>query len=112
MENLFSYGTLQLEAVQLATFGRSLTGKPDVLVGYTVGLIEIKDDDVVATSGITNHTIAVYTGNPDEVVPGVLYQVTEEELANADDYETADYQRVWVEFQSGDEGWVYVGVGA
>jgi len=27
---LFSYGTLQLEAVQLSTFGRTLVGTPDV----------------------------------------------------------------------------------
>jgi hypothetical protein len=29
-ELLFSYGTLQLEAVQLSTFGRTLVGTPDV----------------------------------------------------------------------------------
>ena len=107
MENLFSYGTLQLESVQLATFGRRLTGKPDVLVGYKLGLIEIKDEDVVSTSGVTHHKIVIYSGNPADVVPGVLYQLSEAELANADDYETADYTRVWVAFQSGDEGWVY-----
>jgi hypothetical protein len=30
---VFSYGTLQLEAVQLATFGRKLVGTADVLRG-------------------------------------------------------------------------------
>ena len=33
-EELFTYGTLQLEEVQLATFGRVLEGRPDALVGY------------------------------------------------------------------------------
>jgi hypothetical protein len=31
---LFSYGTLQLEAVQLATFGRKLNGAADGLPGF------------------------------------------------------------------------------
>lgn len=34
MELLFSYGTLQQKAVQLATFGRELSGTKEVLVGY------------------------------------------------------------------------------
>ena len=38
-ENLFSYGTLQSVAVQLATFGRRLAGKADRLIGYRVTLI-------------------------------------------------------------------------
>ena len=33
-EFLFSYGTLQLEAVQMANFGRLLTGQRDVLEGF------------------------------------------------------------------------------
>lgn len=109
MENLFSYGTLQLESVQLETFGRKLTGKADALVGYTVGMIEIKDEEVIAASGATHHPIVRYTGNPADVVPGVLYQITETELANADEYEAEDYKRVLVELQSGDKGWLYVG---
>lgn len=34
MEKLFSYGTLQLEQVQLDTFGRLLEGQADTLQGY------------------------------------------------------------------------------
>jgi hypothetical protein len=30
----FSYGTLQLEAVQMATFGRQLAGTSDALRGF------------------------------------------------------------------------------
>lgn len=33
-ERLFSYGTLQQENVQIATFGRLLNGAPDALVGF------------------------------------------------------------------------------
>jgi hypothetical protein len=35
-EYLFSYGTLQDEAVQLATFGRRLSGEPEVLEGFRI----------------------------------------------------------------------------
>ncbi len=41
LEHLFSYGTLQNEAVQLATFGRKLVGEPDTLLGYRQTLLEI-----------------------------------------------------------------------
>jgi hypothetical protein len=41
-EKLFSYGTLQQEGVQLATFGRKLEGRPDQLNGYKLGLLEIE----------------------------------------------------------------------
>jgi len=34
MALLFSYGTLQQEAVQMSTFGRLLDGQPDELVGF------------------------------------------------------------------------------
>src|SRR5688500_19670963 len=48
-EKLFTYGTLQSEVVQLETFGRTLDGRPDALVGYTVVMIEIEDQDFIAT---------------------------------------------------------------
>src|SRR5579871_1487612 len=35
---LFSYGTLQEKNVQIATFGRELTGRRDALPGYTRGI--------------------------------------------------------------------------
>ena len=38
-EFLFSYGTLQLEAVQMATFGRQLAGTRDALGGFELVLL-------------------------------------------------------------------------
>ncbi len=35
MPLLFSYGTLQNKRVQIANFGRELTGREDALPGYT-----------------------------------------------------------------------------
>jgi hypothetical protein len=43
MELLFSYGTLQQENVQLANFGRTLSGTKDALKKYTVGEVRITD---------------------------------------------------------------------
>ena len=45
---LFSYGTLQLERVQLETFGRLLHGSKDVLPGFKMESVEITDAEVLA----------------------------------------------------------------
>ena len=62
MPFLFSYGTLQQEDVQLATFGRRLAGAADALVGYRQSMVEIDDPEVVRTSGKTHHPIVAFTG--------------------------------------------------
>lgn len=109
VENLFSYGTLQLEAVQLATFGRRLQGHPDRLPGYRLDLLEIQDPAVVATSGQAHHPILVRVENqPDSFVDGSVLQVTRTELEQADAYEVADYRRTSVTLASGEVVWVYV----
>ena len=107
-EWLFSYGTLQLEAVQLATFGRRLTGRPDTLPGYRALLMQIDDPAVVATSGRTHHAIVRYTGVESDEVPGVVFEITRDELRHADEYEVAAYNRVAATQRSGLRAWVYV----
>jgi gamma-glutamylcyclotransferase (GGCT)/AIG2-like uncharacterized protein YtfP len=105
---LFSYGTLQQEAVQLSTFGRKLTGHGDELLEYEQSLVEIDDPDVVATSGKTHHPIVKFSGNADGKVAGTVFEITEEELAMADRYEVASYRRVLARLASGANAWVYV----
>src|SRR5580693_6360294 len=90
---LFSYGTLQDKAVQLANFGRELTGSPDSLPGYSTSLIAIRDPAVVAASGKTHHSIAARSANLTDEVPGVVFSITAEELAAADRYEVSEYTR-------------------
>jgi gamma-glutamylcyclotransferase (GGCT)/AIG2-like uncharacterized protein YtfP len=107
-EFLFSYGTLQLEAVQMANFGRLLTGQRDVLVGFEDGLVEIDDEATIRLTGKTHHAIARFTGRSADTVSGIVYQVTPEEVYRADKYEVAAYQRVAVVLQSGIRAWVYV----
>lgn len=108
MPKLFSYGTLQQEGVQLATFGRPLIGAADALVGYRQSMVAIDDPEVVRTSGKTHHPIVAFTGDSADRVPGAVFEITEAELAQADAYEVAAYVRVKAPLASGLEAWVYV----
>jgi len=107
-ELLFSYGTLQIDAVQLSTFGRKLVGTPDALPGFAQSMMKIEDAEVVATSGKTHHPIVAFTGRDTDSVRGTVFQITEEELRNADKYEVAAYRRIAAILRSGARAWVYV----
>ena len=107
MEKLFSYGTLQLPQVQESLFGRTLIGMKDELPGYRVEELKIKDQAVIEKSGTDMHPILVKSDDPDEIVAGMIFEVTEEELARADDYEVDDYQRMVALMRSGNEAWIY-----
>jgi gamma-glutamylcyclotransferase (GGCT)/AIG2-like uncharacterized protein YtfP len=108
MPRLFSYGTLQQDNVQFATFGRRLTGVSDALVGYRQSMVAIQDPEVVRTSGKTYHPIVAFTGASEDLVPGMMFEISDAELAHADDYEVAAYVRVKAPLASGLEAWVYV----
>lgn len=107
-ERLFSYGTLQQENVQLATFGRLLKGAPDALVGFKQELVEITDPDVLAKSGKRFHPIVMRSGVDSDRIEGTVFEITVEELAAADRYEVDDYERIAVTLASGSGAWVYV----
>ena len=108
MPHLFSYGTLQQEEVQLSTFGRTLAGHPDELPGFQQSFVKIEDAEVVAMSGKTHHPILKFNGENSDRVSGTVFEITDAELANADKYEVAAYQRVAVTLLSGTPAWVYV----
>jgi gamma-glutamylcyclotransferase (GGCT)/AIG2-like uncharacterized protein YtfP len=108
MPLLFSYGTLQLENVQLSLFGRLLRGEPDALVGFEQSSIVIDDPQVVTLSGKAHHVIVSFTGLTDNRVNGTVFEITDEELAHADEYEVDAYTRVRTTLASGREAWVYV----
>ena len=107
-ESLFSYGTLQNESVQLSTFGRVLKGYPDTLVGYRLEMIEIKDKDVIASSGTAQHPIIQHTSDYSDTIKGTVFNITKDELKQADNYEVDDYKRILVQLKSGNNAWVYV----
>src|SRR5258706_13047215 len=107
-ESLFSYGTLQLEAVQMATFGRQLAGTSDALQGFALVSLEIEDQAVVAISGTAHHTMARFTGRASDVVSGMVFAVSADEIQNADEYEVPAVKRVAVVLQSGVRAWTYI----
>ncbi|MEF9479078.1 gamma-glutamylcyclotransferase family protein [Chryseobacterium sp. RRHN12] len=109
MVYLFSYGTLQKEQVQLETFGRLLEGEKDILSGYQLHMLEITDPEVLRKSGQKYHPVLKFSGNDNDHIEGVLFEVTEAEILQADEYEVDDYKRIEAIFKSGKKGFIYVG---
>jgi gamma-glutamylcyclotransferase (GGCT)/AIG2-like uncharacterized protein YtfP len=109
MPLIFSYGTLQQEDVQLATFGRRLDGQRDELQRFEESFVRIEDPQVVAIIGKTHHANVTFNGNDASRVPGMVFEITDAELAGVDEYEVAFfYKRVAVVLASGRQAWVYV----
>lgn len=107
MELLFSYGTLQQRNVQIANFGRELKGHTDSLPQFVLGDIVITDERVIRESGKSIHQILEFTGNSQDEVTGTVFEITTEELHQADDYEVDDYKRVSATLKSGTTCWIY-----
>jgi len=110
MPLLFSYGTLQLQDVQLATYGRLLEGEADTLLGYRLQPLAITDPGVVRLSGKAVHTIACHTGDPADRITGLRFEISDDELLSSDRYEVDAYSRVEVRLESGALAFIYVGV--
>ena len=109
MPLLFSYGTLQQEEVQLSTFGRTLEGEKDLLLGYEPSLVKIADPAIAARLGRTHHDNVTATGDDWSSVQGTVFDVTDEELAKADRFESEfAYKRVSAALASGKQAWVYI----
>ncbi len=110
MELLFAYGTLQLEAVQMGTFGRLLSGTRDALQGFALIDLKIEDAAVVALSGKDVHRMATFTGRAADMISGVVFAIAPDELQHADTYEVPAVTRISIVLQSGVRAWVYVDV--
>ena len=110
MPLLFSYGTLQRPDVQQSTFGRLLVGHSDVLVGFEQTLFTITDPQFVTTSGKADHAIVRLTGRDEDRVVGMVFELTDAELAQSDAYEPAGYTRISATLASGKQAWVYASV--
>lgn len=108
MPLLFSYGTLQQHDVQQATFGRQLSGRSDALTGFETAMQAIADAAVRATSGSALHPIVRWTGRDEDRVPGTVFEISEQDLAQADAYEVSAYLRIEARLASGLRAWVYV----
>jgi len=105
---LFSYGTLRQENVQRETFGRLLNGQADALPGFRKTMLRITDPAVLAASGEEFHPIVTASDDPADTIAGTVFEITPQELADADAYEVADYKRIAVVLASGLDAFVYV----
>jgi len=111
MPLLFSYGSLQLEDVQLATFGRRLEGRRDELLGAKRSSVPIADPEMIETLGKTHHDNVTFDPGDEGGVAGTVFEITESELASADVYEAAfAFTRTSVVLASGSTAWVYMHV--
>jgi gamma-glutamylcyclotransferase (GGCT)/AIG2-like uncharacterized protein YtfP len=104
---IFSYGTLQLDSVQRALFGRLVAMEDDVLRGYAAIPVEIADPDVLAHSGTAVHLALVPAEGGNEIA-GKTLAVEESDLPAVDAYEGDNYRRVEARLASGATAFVYV----
>ena len=72
--------------------------------------LTITDPGVVALSGAAVHTIAHWTGDQADLIPGVVFDITPAELDAADAYEVSA-ARIEVRLASGAKAFVYVSTG-
>ena len=107
-ERLFSYGTLQQEAVQLANSGRKLEGIPDAVMGYRLSSVQITDPEVVAENGLEVHKILVPGDDPKETVQAWCSPSRRQNCAPPMPAKRMPIS-ARVKPQSGPEVWVHVG---
>ena len=102
MIKLFTYGTLQHEDVQENLFGRVLQGNPEKLIGYVLKRIQIEEE-----FGIVHYPVIVETKDEADFIDGIVYEVNEKELNQADLYEGMHYKRVEVHLHSNQKAWAF-----
>jgi hypothetical protein len=107
-EYLFSYGTLQKQNVQLELFGRLLRATPDVLEHYKIVSIEINDEKFLATGADKQQKTLAWSTDPNDVIEGMVFEITTDELFMADAYEPVNYKRIKVKLRSGKDAWIYI----
>jgi hypothetical protein len=109
MPLIFSYGTLQREGVQVATFSRRLPARPAMLAGFVLSRVTDDRVELSARGKPAFHANVVASGRADSRVSGSVLEVTNADLALADKYEhSASYVRIAVQLVSGENAWVYV----
>lgn len=97
MEILFAYGSLKSDKVQRRLLGREIEGTPDVLPNYRR-----------TTFTVESRSYYVAVPSKGDSLEGIVFNVSEEEIAVLDSYESIEYKRVRKKLASGIEAWVYV----
>ncbi|WP_432221197.1 gamma-glutamylcyclotransferase family protein [Flavobacterium sp. TMP13] len=103
MEQLFSYGTLQSEEIQIQVFNKLLTGTADQLLGY-----KLKDLKIEEEFGMEDYFVAIPSENPQDAIKGVLFDISTEDLDKADLFESKSYKRVEIILKSGTTAWIFI----
>ena len=98
MPLLFTYGTLQDPQVQHYVFGRVLKGKQDILTHFRW----------FENAIYGRYPLVKFSGNSEDFVDGMVYKVSEDDLAKCDVYETSAYKRKLFQLNSGIEAYVYI----
>lgn len=106
-EYLFSYGTLQKEKVQIELFGQLLNGAKDILKGYKLASIEIKDESFLAKDEDKFQKTLIQSKDNADVIEGAVFEISEAALLWADKYEPDNYKRIKVVLESGKVAWIY-----
>lgn len=102
MQKLFAYGTLQNDEIQESLFGRILQGTPETIIGYKLNKIQIEEE-----FGLIQYPIITKTQKPEDTISGIVYEITTNDLHQADLYEGLHYKRVEVCLQSNEKVWAY-----
>jgi gamma-glutamylcyclotransferase (GGCT)/AIG2-like uncharacterized protein YtfP len=103
MEQLFSYGTLRSKEIQRQVFNRILIGKPDQLLGHKLKSLQIEEE-----FGMADYVVVVPSADPSDIIHGVVFDVSNADLAKVDIFESNSYKRVRVKLKSGTEAWIYM----
>lgn len=97
MEALFTYGTLMSASVRRSLLRRDVAATPAVLPGW-------KKDRIRIGGTVYPAIVPGLSG----AVPGLVFEVSPEELIELDAYETEAYHRKKITLQDGRSAWVYV----
>jgi gamma-glutamylcyclotransferase (GGCT)/AIG2-like uncharacterized protein YtfP len=96
MEKLFVYGTLQDPDIQKSLVGRIIFGTPARLANFEK-----------TTINLGGRIYPIVRPAENKAVNGMVLEVTSEELARFDRYETNAYRRITAKLDSGQTVWVY-----
>ena len=106
---LFACGTLTLEKVHVALFGRVLPFEEDALPGYATRTVLLEDQEILSTTGTATHLAMVPSDEPGAAVRGRAMRIAEAELAIMDPHQSEHHRRTRVTLASGREAWAYLG---
>ncbi|MFX0555662.1 DUF4286 family protein [Maribacter sp. CXY002] len=95
---LFTYGTLLEKEVQVGVFSRVLGGIADTLFSHKISQMKVADI----------YPTIEFTGKNEDMINGVVYTLTHDELMKADEYEGEAYERTKIVLDSGKKAWVYM----